>query len=132
MILLIIFIASLNITTTLSLLVGERKTDIAILRTCGAKTKNLVTIFLFEGIILSLIGIISGVILGLSVCFLGNYFRIISLSKEVYSLNYIPFRVDFINLALVIGLTFLLCLLAIIYPVLKASKIKPLEIIAMR
>ncbi|MGI8670121.1 MAG: FtsX-like permease family protein [Aridibacter sp.] len=127
-ILLIIFIASLNITTTLSLLVNERKTDIAILRTCGAKTKNLVTIFLFEGIILSLIGIISGVILGLFICFLGNYFKIISLSKEVYSLNYIPFRVDFLNVLLVISLTFLLCLLAIIYPVLKASRIKPLEI----
>ncbi len=131
-ILLIIFIASLNITTTLSLLVNERKTDIAILRTCGAKTKNLVAIFLFEGIILSLIGIISGVIIGLLVCFLGNYFKIISLSKEVYSLSYIPFRVDFSSVLLVIGLTFLLCLLAIIYPVLKASKIKPLEIFRMQ
>ncbi|MGI8544668.1 MAG: ABC transporter permease [Aridibacter sp.] len=131
-ILLIIFIASLNITTTLSLLVNERKTDIAVLKTCGAKTKNLVSIFLFEGIILSLIGIISGVILGLLICFVGNYFKIISLSKEVYSLNYIPFRVDFTNLILVICLTFLLCLLAIIYPVLKASKIKPLEIFRMQ
>lgn len=127
-ILLIIFIASLNITTTLSLLVNERKTDLAILRTCGAKTKNLVAIFMFEGIILSLTGIISGVILGLSICFLGNYFKIISLSKEVYSLNYIPFNIDFLNVLFVAVLTFLLCLTAIIYPVLKASKIKPLEI----
>ena len=131
-ILLIIFIASLNITTTLSLLVNERKTDIAILRTCGAKTKNLVAIFLFEGIILSLIGIISGVILGLLICFSGNYFKIISLSKEVYSLNFIPFRVDFLSVLLVIILTFLLCMSAIIYPVLKAGKIKPLEIFRMR
>ncbi len=131
-ILLIVFIASLNITTTLSLLVNERKTDIAILKTCGAKTKNLVSIFLFEGIILSLIGIISGVILGLFICFVSNYFKIISLSKEVYSLTYIPFRVDFLSVLPVIGLTFLLCLLAIIYPVLRASRIKPLEIFRMR
>ncbi len=131
-ILLIIFIASLNITTTLSLLVNERKTDIGILRTCGAKTKSLITIFLFEGIILSLIGIISGVILGLFICFVGNYFKIISLSKEVYSLNYIPFQVDFSSVILIIFLTFLLCLLAIIYPVFRASKIKPLEIFRMQ
>ncbi len=131
-ILLIIFIASLNITTTLSLLINERKTDIAVLRTCGAKTRNLVSIFLFEGIILSLAGIIIGVTLGIVVCVLGNYFEVISLSKEVYSLSYIPFKPDFLNILLMVSLTFLLCLLAIIYPVLKASKIKPLEIFRQR
>ncbi len=126
-ILLIIFLAVLNITTTLSLLVAERKLDIAVLRTCGAKTKSLVTVFLFEGIILSLVGIILGVLLGLFVCFIGNYFKLISLSKEVYSLNYIPFRVDLANILLIVLFTFLLSLAAIIYPALKASRIKPLE-----
>lgn len=126
-ILLIIFIAVLNITTTLTLLVAERKLDIAVLRTCGARTKNLVLIFLFEGIILSLTGIISGLIIGLSVCSAGNYFKLISLSKEVYSLNYIPFRIDPVNILIIIGLTFLLSIAAILYPAVKASRIKPLE-----
>lgn len=124
-ILLIIFIAVLNITTTLALLVNERKLDIAVLRTCGAKTKSIIYVFLFEGIILSLSGIIIGVIIGLLVCFAGNYFRLISLSKEVYSLNYIPFRVDIISILLISGLTFLLSLASILYPALKASRIKP-------
>jgi ABC-type lipoprotein release transport system permease subunit len=43
----------LNITTTLALLVNERRLDIAILRTCGALTKNLIFIFLFEGLLLA-------------------------------------------------------------------------------
>ncbi len=126
-ILLIIFIAVLNITTTLSLLVAERKLDIAILRTCGAKTKNLVTLFLFEGIILSSAGIFIGLAVGLTVCFLGNYFKLIGLSREVYSLHYIPFQAESADILLTVGLTFLLSLAAIVYPVLKASRIKPLE-----
>ncbi len=124
---LIIFIAALNITTTLALLVNERRLDIAILRTCGAKTKSLIFIFLIEGLFLGFIGIFSGVILGLLGCVLGNYFKIISLSAEVYSLEFIPFRPHFANILLIICIAFLLCLTATIYPALKASRIKPLE-----
>ena len=124
---LIIFIATLNITTTLALLVNERRLDIAILRTCGAKTSSLIFIFLIEGLLLGFIGIFFGVIVGLSSCILGNYFQIIRLSAEVYSLNYIPFHPHFVSILLIIFIAFLLCLAATIYPALKASRIKPLE-----
>ncbi len=124
---LIIFIAALNITTTLALLVNERRLDIAILRTCGAKTKSLIFIFLIEGLFLGLIGIFFGVILGLLGCALGNYFKIINISAEVYSLSFIPFRPHLPNILLIIFIAFLLCLLATVYPAFKASRIKPLE-----
>ncbi len=124
---LIIFIAALNITTTLALLVNERRLDIAILRTCGAKTSSLLTIFLLEGLFLGFIGICFGVILGLFSCFVGNYFKIISLPAEVYSLNYIPLRPEVFNILLIIFIAFFVCLIATLYPALKASRIKPLE-----
>ena len=124
---LIIFIAALNITTTLALLVNERKLDIAVLRTCGARARSLVFIFLFEGLFLGFIGIFLGVILGLLVCFAGNYFKIVRLSAEVYSLNYIPFHPNFMNILLIIFIAFLLCLAATVYPAFRASRIKPLE-----
>ncbi len=124
---LIIFIAALNITTTLALLVNERRLDIAILRTCGAKTRSLLTIFLLEGLFLGFIGIFAGVCLGLLGCFAGNYFKIVRLSAEVYSLNYIPLHPQAANILLIILITFILCLTACIYPALKASRIKPLE-----
>lgn len=124
---LIIFIAALNITTTLALLVNERKLDIAILRTAGAKTRNLVSIFLFEGLFLGFFGIISGVVLGLLGCLAGNYFRVINLSSEVYSLSYVPFRPRFPECLLIIFIAFILCLAATVYPAFKASRIKPLE-----
>lgn len=124
---LIIFIAVLNITTTLALLVNERRLDIAILRTCGATTKNLLSIFLLEGLFLALIGIIAGVILGLSACFLANYFQLISLEKEVYSLNQITLQPNLIDVLLIVLIAFVLSLIATLYPAWKASQVKPLE-----
>lgn len=124
---LIIFIAVLNITTTLALLVNERKLDIAVLRTCGARVKSLILIFLIEGLILGSIGIFSGVLLGLLACVAANYFKLVSISAEVYSLNYIPLRPDFVNISQVVAVAFLLCLTATIYPAFRASRIKPLE-----
>lgn len=124
---LIIFIAALNITTTLALLVNERRLDIAILRTCGAKAKTLIFIFLFEGILIGVIGIIFGLIFGLTVCFFGNYFRLVSLPEEVYSLSYIPFHVEFSNVFFIVLIALLICLVATVYPAFRASRIKPLD-----
>ena len=129
---LIIFVAVLNITTTLSLLAGQRKLDIAVLRICGAKTRSLILVFLIEGLFIGLIGIIFGLIFGLLGCFFGNYFKIVSLTAEVYSLNYIPFHPAFLNILLIICIAFILCLIATIYPAFKASKIKPSENLQIR
>ena len=124
---LIIFIAALNITTTLALLVNERRLDIAILRTCGARTRNLLTVFLVEGLFLGFVGIFAGVALGLLGCFLGNYFKIVSIPAEVYSLSYIPLRPEISNVLLIILIAFVICLAAAVYPAFRASRIKPLE-----
>ncbi len=124
---LIIFIAVLNITTTLALLVNERRLDIAVLRTCGATTRSLLLIFLLEGLFLGVIGTFFGVVLGLITCFTGNYFKLIRLDSAVYSLEFIPFRVNIFDILLIIVIAFLLSLMATLYPAWKASKIKPLE-----
>ena len=124
---LIILVAALNITTTLALLVGERRLDIAVLRTCGATTRQLIFIFLIEGLLLGLAGTVAGVGLGLLGCFLGNHFQLVNLSKEVYSLSYIPFRPNTENVLTTIFAALFLCLAATVYPAAKASRIKPLE-----
>ena len=95
--------------------------------TCGATTRNLITIFLFEGLFLAIIGIISGVILGVSACFVANYFKLISLEKEVYSLNKITLQPNLADVLLIVAIAFILSLFATLYPAWKASKIKPLE-----
>lgn len=126
-ILLIIFIAALNITTTLALLVNERRLDIAILRTCGARTKSLILIFLYEGFLLGVSGIVFGTIFGLLACWIGNYFKIISLPDKVYALNFVPLKTNTNDVLAVVLLTFILVLLSTVYPAWQAAKIKPLE-----
>jgi lipoprotein-releasing system permease protein len=126
-ILLIIFIAIMNITTTLSLLVNERKADIAILRTCGATTKSILAIFMFQGLILGLLGISFGVIFGILGCFLSNYFKLISLDVEVYSIASILLQISILDVLSIVGSAFILTCLATIFPAWKASRMKPLE-----
>ena len=124
---LIVLLAALNITTTLALLVSERRLDIAVLRTCGARTRSLMLIFLLEGFFLGLIGTITGVIVGLTACAAGNYFKIISLSAEVYSISSVPLVPEFQNVLSVAAAALLICLTATIYPAWRASRVKPLE-----
>lgn len=124
---LIIFIAALNITTTLALLVNERRLDIAVLRTCGARMRSLVAIFFIEGFLLGAIGIFAGVVIGLAGCVAGSYFRVVRLSAEVYSLSYVPFHPRPDSVLLIVFTAFLLSAAATVYPAFKASRIKPLE-----
>ena len=124
---LIIFIAALNITTTLALLANERRFDIAVLRTCGAKAKTLILIFLFEGLLIGTIGTFFGVVFGLFVCAIGNHFKLVSLSEQVYSLSYIPFHTTALNVIIIVVTALLICLSATVYPAFRASRIKPLD-----
>jgi lipoprotein-releasing system permease protein len=124
---LIIFIAALNITTTLALLVNERRLDIAVLRTCGAQAGSLITIFLLEGLLLGAVGIVSGAGLGLLFCFAGNRFRVINLPSDVYSLSYIPLHPQIFDVFVIAAMAFLLSLAATVYPAFRAAQIKPLE-----
>lgn len=126
-ILLIVLIAVLNISTTLALLVNERRSDIAVLRTCGAKAKSLVLMFVLEGLLLGTIGILGGTILGLLACWLANTNRLICLPTDVYSIAYIPLRPAVVDVLIIAAVTSALCLIATFYPAFAASRIKPME-----
>lgn len=124
---LIIFIAALNITTTLALLVNERRMDIAVLRTNGARAKSVVLVFLLEGLLLGLAGTISGILAGLILCYLANYFRLINLPSEVYSISFVSLRPMFWEVTTIALSALGISLLATLYPAWQAARIKPLE-----
>lgn len=129
---LITLVAVLNITTTLSLLVRERLPDIAVLRTCGATSRKLASIFLLEGWILSAVGIVLGLGTGAVFCAIANRFRLVSLPGEVYSLNFVPLAAEPFDFAVAAIATFALCTAAMAFPVLRASRARPLDIIRMK
>jgi lipoprotein-releasing system permease protein len=126
---LIIFIAALNITTTLILVVVERRRDIAILNAMGATTKSIMSIFVIEGAIVGLLGAAGGVLLGAASVLLANHYQLISLPADVYSISNVPLSLNFRDLALAALVVFVLSVLATVYPARAAARIRPAEML---
>jgi lipoprotein-releasing system permease protein len=126
---LIVLIAVMNITTTLMLTVVERRMDIAILRTLGAGSGSIMSIFMIEGAMTGIVGACVGVMLGLIVCYVGDHFKIVSLPAEVYSISAVPFHVNYFEAFLSAASALLLSVMATIYPARAASKLHPVEIL---
>jgi lipoprotein-releasing system permease protein len=126
---LIMFIAALNITTTLMLAVVERRAEIAVLRVLGARAANILRIFLFEGLIIGIIGALAGALVGVGACLIANRFQLIRLPPEVYSLAFAPLHLRASDVAFAAGLALVFALLATLYPLRAALRVKPLEIL---
>jgi lipoprotein-releasing system permease protein len=126
---LIIFIAALNITTTLILVVVERRRDIAILNTMGATYRSIMSIFVAEGAIVGIVGATCGVLLGVVAVLIANRYQLISLPPDVYSISNVPLTLSVRDLALAGLVAFALSVLATIYPAQAAARIRPAEIL---
>ncbi|MEE9144688.1 MAG: ABC transporter permease, partial [Candidatus Binatia bacterium] len=126
--LLMIIIGAFNIASTLIMMVMEKKKDIAILKSMGAKYKSIWRIFLIKGLLIGLIGTGIGVLFGYGLCFIIEQYRI-ELPKGVFIISTVPVSIDWSNISLVAFASLLICLLASIYPARHAAKLDPVEII---
>jgi lipoprotein-releasing system permease protein len=124
---LIIAIATLNITTMLILVVVERRRDIAILGALGATRTGVMLLFVIEGAVVGAVGAIAGVALGLLACFVGNYFKLVSLPADVYSISNVPLIARPSEMFLSALIAFALSVLATIYPARAAARMQPVE-----
>jgi lipoprotein-releasing system permease protein len=122
---LIILIATLNITTTLVLLVVERRADIAILSAMGARARSVMFVFIIEGAIIGIIGIIFGILLGIITCLVGDRYKLVSLPADIYSISNVPFHARAVDIALAALVAFALSLMATIYPARAAARLRP-------
>jgi lipoprotein-releasing system permease protein len=126
--LLMVLIGAFNIVSTLVMVVMEKKKDIAILRSMGATRQSIRRIFLLKGCLIGIVGTVLGVVSGLAVCSLiANYG--FNLPDGVFLISTVPVRVYFSNVVLVACASFVVCLLASIYPARQAAKLDPVEII---
>jgi lipoprotein-releasing system permease protein len=126
---LIVFVASLNIVTTLIMMVMEKQRDIAILTAMGATSRTVMYVFMLQGLIIGLIGTVAGATLGAAACWVMDTYRLIRLEAEVYSIPYVPFHLKFWDIALVSGTALLISFLATLYPARNASRLDPVEIL---
>jgi lipoprotein-releasing system permease protein len=124
---LIVLVATLNITTTLVLVVTERRSDIAILSAMGARARSIMFVFVIEGALIGIIGTITGIALGLISCFIGDHYKLVSLPADIYSIGSVPFHTHALDVALAAVVALLLSLLAAIYPARAAARLRPAE-----
>ena len=126
--LLMVLIGAFNIISTLVMVVMEKRKDIAILMSMGATRASIRKIFLLKGFIIGIVGTTLGLFLGLVVCTLIAQYRF-ELPKDVFLISTVPVRIYFSNFMIVTVASFIVCLLASIYPARQAAKLDPVEII---
>ncbi|MBU2567400.1 MAG: FtsX-like permease family protein, partial [Elusimicrobia bacterium] len=126
---LIVLVASFNIVSNLLLFCIEKIKDIGILTALGATRKNIRKIFLFEGIMMGLVGILLGSGLGVLISVLLDKYRVIRLPADVYYLDRLPVRVAIADVTVVVLSAFIIVLVSTFYPAKKAAETDPLEAI---
>ena len=124
---LIVLVAAFGIVSSLIMVVMEKNKDIAILKSMGATAKSVTRIFIFQGLMIGVVGTILGLIGGYGICILLAKYQFISLPSDVYYISRLPVKmngIDFILVALsAIGISFL----ATLYPSWQAARLDPAE-----
>lgn len=133
----IIIIASFNMLSSLFMLVKDKDIEIASLQIIGANKLYIMFIFIIAGLILTVTGIIIGIIFGMVFLryindiknFLENIFDITILDPSIYFLDKLPTSANLSDVIMIISASFILCMIATIYPAYKASIISPVDLI---
>ncbi len=124
---LIIIVAVFNIIGTLLMIVLEKTRDVGMLKSLGATSRQITSVFIYQGIFLAIIGIILGNILALLLMGIQLEFNIISLPSSVYFVSTVPILLKWYTFAGVSVLTLLLCITASLIPGFVASRIQPVN-----
>jgi lipoprotein-releasing system permease protein len=132
---LIVAVAAFNIVSTLVMAVTDKRADIAIMRTFGASPRSIMLIFIVQGALIGIIGTLIGAVIGILIAlnistivpFIENLFQVQFLAKDVYYISDLPSKLDWNDVTIIIVMSFILSLLATLYPSYKASQINPAE-----
>ncbi|MDC4204614.1 MAG: lipoprotein-releasing ABC transporter permease subunit [Candidatus Manganitrophus sp.] len=122
---LIILVASFNIVSTLTMTVVEKSREIAILKAMGATRDSIMRIFMLEGVIIGLVGVILGTPLGLVVCWLLQKFY--TLPADIYYISHLPVKINALDVVMVSLAAVLIGFFATLYPSWQAAKLDPAE-----
>ncbi len=121
----IVLVGSFSIITTLVMLVMQKTRDIAVLMSMGATSGSIKRIFMWQGTLIGLIGTSLGYLIGVPVALLLKKYQFIKLPSNVYPVDYLPIRMDPLDLTIIGVSAFLLCFLATLYPANQAAALEP-------
>ncbi len=118
----ILFIATVNIIGTLTLLILDKKKDISILTSLGADRFLIKKIFISEGMMIAVIGTVTGIALGCAVCLLQQHFSMVKFPQGTFIIQAYPVEIQLKDLVIVFSLVIMISFLAVRYPVRRVSK----------
>ncbi len=124
---LIVLVAALNILIALTMMVMEKTRDIAVLMSFGVSAAQVRRIFMLQGLLISVIGTVLGLVVGYTASVAGAHYRFIHLDASVYSIDYLPFAPRLIDALIVATVSLGISLLATLYPSNSAARILPAE-----
>ncbi len=125
----IIMVAAFNIVSSLVMVVMDKTREIGILKSMGATSKSIMRIFMFEGMLVGVIGTVLGNIIAYTVAFLQIQFDLIPLPSDVYLINSFPVKLEWIDFISISSMSLALSFVSSVYPAYKASKLVPVEAI---
>ena len=125
-----IIVAAFNLIGTVLIMVLERTRDIGILKTMGAQDKSVRSIFLIEGLIVGIAGLLIGVFLSLAFYVIQDTWQIIPLPEESYYMSSAPVQPRWFDFLIVSTVTLILCALASWVPARVAARLNPLSVIS--
>jgi lipoprotein-releasing system permease protein len=124
---LIVVVAALNILIALTMMVMEKTRDIAVMMSFGVRAEQVRKIFLLQGLLISSIGTLLGLVAGYAASLAGSHYKFIHLDASVYSIDYLPFAPKLRDALIVAGVSLGMALLATLYPSSSAARILPAE-----
>lgn len=135
LLMLIIAIAAFNVVSTLVMVVIDKQSDIAILKTMGASRQQVLGVFMVQGMIISVIGTIIGVVLGVIlavsvqdlVVLIERLFNVHFLKSDIYPVSYLPSDLLLSDVLLVVLVSIVMSVLATLYPAWRAARVAPAE-----
>lgn len=126
---LIVVVAAFNILASLTMVVKEKRRDIAVLKSMGASNGAIGRIFILNGAVIGVVGTVLGNALGLAGCWLLARYQFVELPKDVFLVTTLPVRMDPLNFLIVGVVSVGICLLAALSPARRAASLVPVEVI---
>ena len=127
--LLIVLVAAFNIVSTLTMVVTDKTREIGILKTMGMPARSIRRIFFTQGVVIGLVGTITGLYIGLAAAVAVDRYRLIPLDPAVYFIDHLPVETRVFDVALIVLASLAIAALATLYPARQAARLYPVEAI---